>query len=631
MFITTNLDDETMADTPSLDTLRDTAERDPANVDYRAVCAYLTSDDYETSKNAEEIRDIAIEAADDPRPIVNALRELQTVEDDNLRRTSVESLYRVVRAWPRTLAPVMAVDLDASDVRRRAAAADVLGRTASGAVRPHAAKLAKRLSDPDDRVAALALSALDGIVDEFPEAVTPYVSSVGPFLDDRWIPTDSGGIRQVYSKFDQDTSSGEPGNEKLTNRAPRPFKTARSLVHSLALTHPTSLDPLLPRLRELATDPSAWSEVGVGTLIDTLTRIARANRNAVEPIVPAVERYVDSSHRRRRLAACNFLDELGQDRRYDELGKDRRQPNPVSVSSMAVRDIPPREDDEDILRGIDQRAIAGELRFDLVPELLRCTDPDVRDTAAWGLECGVVNYVDDVHRRAADFLGLLNEPHECTRKHLLSLLGTVIKAYPEEWTPALRTLSSHDDPLVRAGALRLLASAATVYPALFAGDETLLSERSSDVPAVQAASFAVLRDLAEPYPSLVEQYVPTATDAFSVDKTRLPALRFLATLARTRPTAVAPVADSVMAVVEQFAGPERIAERGQWGKKRGADVSTDDRVLKAALETCLYLAKRDSAAVRRVRPHAERVADGRYYGDGPAIAFLATLDASADG
>lgn len=606
----------------SLRTLEATAERKPERIDARTLCAFLGSDEAEERNRAQEIRDHVLENVTDPSSTVDALCDLLDDSDDAVRRAAVETLYRFGRVWPREVTSAVAPELESSDVRRRAAAVDLLGRTRDGAAVGYAPALVDALDDPDDRVAALATDAVANLADPFPAAVVDAVPAVRPFLEDEWIPTDDGGARLVYSRDYRESNpeNSEPRSARLTSRVPRPFESARSFLETLALTHPEALERVVPRLCDLVASPPTGARVGLPALLRTLTRVARTDPSLVEDALPAVERHAEAESGEVRVAARNLLDELGR-----EVGR----PEPVAApSSMATRNRPERDGDERLLSGIDQRAIVGDVDIDAIVDLLYCVDADVRDHAAWGLECGFDQYVGEIHDRGEIFLSLLDEPDDCTRTHLLTAMGPVVRTYPEEWMPPLLELTTRDDPVVRAGAVRLLSSAAGTYPALVRTEIGAIADRLSDVSSVQAAAFLSLRSLVEAVPDATVPHAPAAVDALEEPETRIESLRFLEALARVRPTAVGTHAESLETLVATLAGSDRIGDRARVSRTGGARVDADDRALEAAFRVCLRLATTAPGTVEAIRPHAERVVDGRYYGHRPAFTFLAALDGS---
>ena len=610
-----------MTNRPSLEELERRAENRPERIDVRALCEHLDSDEHERSRGAAEVRDTVIENATDLAPVVESLRELLTDELTPSARVVGETLSRVVRANPDELAPLVAADLDAVDVHCRGVALDVIGRAGSGVVRPYLDEFAEHLDGADERVAALALAGLSTAAEDFPEAVADYVPSVHPYLADEWIPNDGGGLRACYSRTDDegDVATGEPSGARLTNKVVRPYAEALSLVHSVALTNPAAVEPVLPRIEVLVTDPPDGARLV--TLLETLTRVARADPAVVEPAIPAVERHAGADHPVVRVAARNLL---------SELGRPVERPSPISVpESMVARDRPVRDGDEELTAGLDEHAVRGEVDVETVLPLLRCEDPDVRDHVAWGLECGVgTAVIDGVHDRATSFLSLLNEPHDCTRKHLLGLLGGTTRRYPERWTPALADLADHDDPVVRRNAVGLLGTDA--YPALAREHLSVVDRCLDDDDAnVRANAISVLAAMARAYPEVVTEYAATLITALDDERTRLSALKALRNLAEVAPAAAAPATDAVTSLIAALAGPEAVGDRARWGRKSHTeDVGEGDHALKCALSVGFWLAKDDTASLAPVRPHAERIAEGRYWGHEEARKLFGELNAS---
>lgn len=614
-----------MTSRPSLETLERQAENRPESVDVRALCEYLCSDEYEQKQVAEDVRDAVIENATDLSPVVESFRELLSDESGLPVRTVGETLYRVVRADPDELAPLVAVDLGVDDVRRRGVALDVLGRTGAGVVRPYLDKFAEYLDDSDERVAALALAGLSTAAEDFPGVVAEYVPQVRPYLVDEWIPDEDSGLTACYSRTENegDVATGEPAGIRLTNRVVRPYSEAVSIVHSVALTHPSRVESVLPRIEALVSEPPEGAYLK--TLIETLARVARADPDAVESVVPALERYAEADRSGVRIVARNLLLELGHS---------VERPDPITVpDSMATRDRPVRDGDEELTSGLDEKVIRGEAAVDAVLPLLRCEDTELRDHAAWGLSCGGgAAFLRDLHERAESLLALLNEPHDCTRTHLFTLLSQTVGQYPEEWTPALVELASHEDPLVRRSAVGLLKSATSTCPALVWESFHVVDERLDDENAdVRANAISVLGEMATSRPETVAEYVPTLVAALDDETTRLSTLTAIRNLAKAAPnaTANADVSESVASLVDTLAGPDAIADRAQWSRKSHVeDVGDADHALKATLSAAFWLAKGNSEPFDAVRPDVERIAKGRYYGHNEARKLLVVLDSS---
>ena len=611
-----------MIDTPSLGELERQAEECPERIDVDALCRYIGSDDHEQRNHAQSIRDTVIETAPDLRPFVDILRDLLGEEDAPPTRVVGETLSRVVRVSPDDLTPLVAVDLDAENVHRRAIALSVIGNHGSGVVYPHRCAFVEHLDDPDPRVAALALAGLSSLAEDFPEAVTEHVQSIRPYLADEWIPDDGGGMRAVYSRTESegDTGRGEASGERLTNGVVRPYDKAVSLVEAVALTHPDAVESVRARIESLVGDPPRGADLT--RLLTILTRMARADPEDIEGVVPAVEQHADAENRRVRIAARNLLSELG--RPVDH-------PDPIRVpDEMASRIRPEREADAEHLRALDERACFGDVDVDAILPVLRSADEDRRDHTAWGLSCGTgTTIVHDVHERGTDFLALLDEPHDCTRRHLLELLGDAVRQYPEEWVPPLVELASHDDANVRRSALSLLGTAASGYPSLVRTHLELVETGLHDADAkVRTSAIFVLRQLAVAYPELVAEHIPAVVAALDEDATRESALRAIRTLVTVDPTGAVLVTDPVVSLVETLAGPTALDDRARWGRKGHTERDDTDYLLKLALSVCFWLAKIDPSSVGAVKPHAERITRGRYYGHEEARKLVAQLDAT---
>lgn len=609
-----------MADEPSLDELAQQAEAQPESVDYLALCRYINDDDYEVQSRAKDIRKTVIVGLARPTPAVDALKSLLDHDDDGVRRTAVETLNRVGRHWPREVVPALAGELESTDVRRRGAAADLLGRFGAGYGRPHLAGLVERLADEDSRVAALALEAVASLSKSFPEAVAPELQTVRPFLADRWIPQAGGGLQVIYSGTDEeaDPATGEPEGSRLTNAVPRPFGSATTLLHRVALTDPEAVEPFVPRILELLEreDPGRFD----ARFIRTLFRVARTAPEAVEPALSLLTEYADSTPRGSRVAARNVL-------RYLEIDVTRSDRVPLP-EAMATRDRPIQEGDERLLGGLDERAVFGDIDLDRVVPLLRCADVDQRDHAAWAVGCGAGVLNEPVHERGTTFLSLLNEPDDDTRLHLIELLEPVVEAYPEEWTPPLMTLTGHTNPVVRSASTALAASAASSFPALVRPHVEAITDRLDDEPLVRKYAFLVLGKLSEAYSDAVAAYVPNAVESIGDESARLFPFGFIESLARVDPSAAEPAIEPVCQVVKTFAGPETIDDRAQWGVGEIDGIEFADLTLKAALEVCVWLAKHDPERVDAIRPHAERLVAGRYFGAEVAQTVIASIDSA---
>lgn len=606
-----------MDDPPSLDELAATAERAPGSLSYRALCDYLSSEDTSTRCRAEDIRTTALAGLGDPAPAIEALRSLLVAPDDDRRRAAVETLSRVARPFPNEVVAAVAPDLDAEDARRRGAAADILSRARTGAVRPHATALLDSVSDPDPRVGALALNAVAGFAEEFPEVVAPRIDVVEPFLRDEFVPEDGrSGMRVIYSRLETeaDTDDGEPGPERLTNRAVRPFESAIAVCDAVSLTQPETVEPYVPRLVELALRETPL--VSTSRLLRIATRVARVTPEVVDPVQGTV-RDIAESDGPGAPTARNLRRELGAD-------IPPREPHDLPAA-LATRDRPHTEADEDVLSGIDQRAMSGDLGLDDILPLLYSEDTDTRDHAAWGMSCAHWGAAA-VDERATEFLGLFNEPDDCTRGHIRQVLWSVVSARPEAWAPPLAELATHEDPLVREMATGLLGTAAGASPAFTRRYLPIVVDRLDDQPEIRSRAFSTLASFVGAYPEETAAHVPGAVADLERRAAPSGALRYLRCLTRARPDAVDPYADEIRAFVTDLAGPDAIEERPVWELGSCSDVTEVDRALDTALEVCLWLAKSSPAAVAPLRPTLEAITAGRYYGRDSAHAVLATLD-----
>lgn len=294
-----------------------------------------------------------------------------TDESDPIRLAAIETASRIARVWPRELAPRVGSGLRDPDVRKRAGAADVLCRLPDGVVRPHIPIFLECLDDPDDCVAALAVLTLSSAASSFPEVLAPHVDSVRPFLDEEWMGDESGDMRLVYSTADRHAteSTDEPGGRRLTDRVLRPLPAAVSLLVDVAQSHPAAVTPAIPRLAEIA---SAERLMLTYDLVTVFQRVARHDPAAIEPAMPVIEEWAERSDAPGRVGARNLLRELGREIPLDE---------PLDPPErMLPRDRAPQPGDEDVLHGIDERALRGKIDLDRVLPLLRSTDLETRRT-----------------------------------------------------------------------------------------------------------------------------------------------------------------------------------------------------------------------------------------------------------
>lgn len=592
--------------------LESRAQTSPEDVDMRVLCRYLASDEAETSRRAIHVRDSILENATSPDSFIDDLLALLDDPDDPSRRAAVETLHRFSRVWPDAVVDALVPEIESEDHRRRAAAVDILGRTEVGAVVPHAKALIQSIDDGDPRVAARAVAAVSSLSDLFPDVAAAAVRPSRRFLEEARMPPE-GEPQLVYTRG----KTGD-GDKPLTNHLPNPYTKTCSLLETVARSHPSALDQVVGRLRELVVDPPGDRRVDLPTVLRILTLVARADPSAVEPIMPAVERHANTRDRRRRVAARNLL---------DERGRSIERPDPVTIpTEMATRDGTV-QDAERLLSDIDLKAMDGEVDIETFLELLTDSDSAVRDKAAWGLECGTCEaYIDEIHARAPTFLAMFDEPHDCTRTHLRRLISMVVAEYPEEWTPALLALTDSEDPMVREMALGTLARGAKEYPALVAREHEVVTHRLEDEPAVTSAAFEVCQHLTGIAPEAMAPLAPTAVEATGTPEARIQAVEFLESLARSNPAAVTVHADAICQLVTDLADADTIHDRSRWQPSGSPEFTDEDQVLKLSLRVSCHLARDSPSAVAPIRPHAERVVEGSYFGKKPARALLAALE-----
>jgi hypothetical protein len=606
-----------MEEPSALDPVAEQAVNNPEKLDYRLLCQGLAADDYEISHRANEIRDEAIQHISTPATVFDALWSLLTDDGATVRQAAVETLYRVVRVWPQELTPRVATGLTHSDVRCQAAAADNLGRLPSGVVRPHVPELVDRLDDSDVRVAALSLNALLEITEDFPGVIAPHLDAIIPFLTSRWIRTNGGGMKTVYSKTDHesDKESGELPGERLTNRATRPLKDATSALTAVSVRHPEAVAPMNSRLISLAEDlPTERANM----LLPVFTHLVRYDPSMVEGVRPVVERWAEEGRPSVSAEARTML---------RELGIDVEGPAPLTPpDEMMSRTRPSRDEDEERLRGIDQRVITGDVDLDQLVSLLRCRDAETRDGLLWGLSCGRGTKLEtDIHQRADTFMSVLNEPNECARSHLFELLGAVVAKYPEAWVPALVELTNHDDILVRKGAVRLLGSAAGTAPQLVIGEIDLIRDALA-TDQLRKEGLIALRPLVAAAPEVSETFVPTVVAMIEVSELGQLALSVMNELSRRSPSSVTAAMDPTLELVHQLVSEESIEERACWSRESHvSDVGIGDRVLETAFEVSARIGAYNLDLVTGIRPHAERIISDRYYGYKSALMLLAVI------
>ncbi|MFC6993619.1 hypothetical protein ACFQH3_18995 [Haladaptatus sp. GCM10025707] len=590
-----------MSGNPSLAELMATAEREPEAVDIPALCRYLSSDEYEVTSQAHDIRTLVTNTVPNPIPVAESLIEIIESSEHNIALTAAEMLSRLVRIWPQELAPRITDLLTSTDVRIRAVGVNTFGNGAAGAFVPYIDMLAKRLTDDDLRVAAYALGSLTSLARHYPERVAPHLDAVVPFLDERWFPSEAERFNGVYAALPDEPDGTPP--KRLVRGIPHPHRDALSLLRLVGSTRPNTLTPVVSRLHELVVSMPA-AELDYESFIRILGDALRADVEVADTrsseLIPALRTHAESDERGRRISARRLLSELGYEVDH---------PPAFEVPPMATRNRPVQPDDEEFLRNIDIEIDMGTIELDDIIERLHCVDSDVRDTTAWGLECGYIGYLDELNDRGPTLLSLFDEPDECTRGHLFTTIGAVVQAYPEEWTPPLLELTTHADVKIRAAATGQLANVASTYPTLLFEHIETITTRLDDEPEVMAAAFRVLGSYAQFAPTVVSKYVAdasavlstvTLTDELEGEETVQSVLRFLLSLAKVQPAAIVPAIDAVSAIVTELAGPETIANRAL-GYRRSPEehltMTPADFVLEAALEVCTWVGKHDPDAI----------------------------------
>ena len=419
----------------SLEKLDSVASTDPSSLtiaDARVLCECLLADDSEKRRRAEDVRDEFIDTGSDRTHFVAVLCESLTANDYPPPRAVTETLYRVLREYDDNADEVarVAALLDADTTRERGVALAVLER--QGLVADHADAFVAALAADDERVRALGVHGLASV----PAVARDHLSSIRPFLAEAWTPADRSGLRLSYGKHPHGNPElGEPPGERLTNEAVSPYRDALAILCDLAATDPDAMVNFVPRLRELLNEQRDGEPRAV---LGVLVALARADRSAVAPALPAARELAD--------AGLTVAREL-----LATVGEPLDHPDPVPVpETMSPRDRPKQPGDEELLGDIDIDLIGGELDPAEVVPLLECEDGEVRDEAWWGLSTApvadpVLAVLDD---HATTLLSLLDEPHDCARDHMSIVFSSLARQFPERWAPALAELATRDDAVV---------------------------------------------------------------------------------------------------------------------------------------------------------------------------------------
>lgn len=483
--------------------LQKTVETSPDDADWRTLCTLIASDDPDVRTEAQEVRTALVDAHPEPDAAVAELRGLLT-DAEPIRRIAIDTLSRLVRRDPIALVPTVSELLTADDVRLVGCAAYVIATTANqtpGLVKPSIPTLVKLLDHDDLRVRALAMYALTTVARSYPREVTAAIPRATPLLAVAGI---AGGDPD---RIGVDPVPDREVPERLTPRLVRPRGQAAEFLGIVGDVEPAALRPAVEPLGALVGELVADGTDPPTPVLDALFHVATVDpelvRRAVD--VGALVQLRESDRFGVAPAAENLLTELG------EL---EGVPDGVREVTLASRTEPVRDGDAERAQALEMEIHRGAgVDLDEVLRLLLSTDPEIRDDAAFSAQFLGDGRAADVNDRAEAFLGLVGEPHDCARGHLVtkpgSLLTRVAVCYPRAWQPALVELLAHEEPRVRADALYVMAAAASTSPSSYRGLLPVVREHlGSDHPAVRRGALRVLTAIGTAYPDAVAEDGP---------------------------------------------------------------------------------------------------------------------------
>lgn len=603
--------------------LRETVETAPGEADWRALCTLIASGDSGVRSDARDVRSELLEAHPDPAAGVAALGDLLTA-DGSVRRTAVDTLSRLVRRAPCELVPRVNELLAEPDGRLVGCAAYVVATAANqtpGLTKPAIPKLVEALDHEDLRVRSLSMYALATIARSYPRAVTAGVPRATPLLEFAGIAGGEPDRPGVDPVPDRDMP------ERLTPRLVRPRRQAAEFLETVGSVDPAALRPAVEPLGALLADVVADGADPPARAVRALFHVATVDpdlvRGAVD--VETLRRLRESEAVGVGPAAENLLVELGELEGVTD---------GVGEVTLAARTEPVRDGDAERARALEMEIHEGAgVDLEEVLRLLRSTDAEIRDDAAFSAQFLADGRAADVDDRAEAFLGLVGDPHDCARGHLVtgpaSLLPRVAASYPRRWLPALVDLLDHEEPRVRADALYVMAPAARTSPSSYRDRRPDVRERlRSDHPAVRRGALKVLAAIGTAYPDAVAEAVPRLDDHVRSEATVVEALVLVTVLARRRPAAVDPVVDDVLEVFRELAatdvdGGEAVTDPAG----REAQLGDADRSRRVVLDVVFELAKTNPGVIRPEVPLVAELVEARVDGWQTALDVLVELDA----
>lgn len=585
-----------------LDALGTTIHESPGQADWEVLCSLLGSEEVPVKREAEELRHTLIDTHPDLAAATDELIGLLST-DGSIRRIAIDTLSRVVRSDPRPLTPRVRELLTSDDIRAIGGACYVLAGLAKQCptvAKPSVSTLIALLGHEDLRVRSLAMYTLNNASSSYPTETSDAVPKAVRLLEYQGIAggtPDQPGVTPVTNREVAD---------RLTPRFVRPRKQAAEFLATIADTSPEAVIFAIDRCIDLIAELDVH-DPGRSSAIEALSPLAIhcPDELIAAGSIPVLESCLETDPP--NTTALQILSDLGED---------LSPPERIPMVTPVDRDEPVRDGDLERARAIEMEIHHGEnVDMDEVLRLLRSSDTEVRDAAAFSAQFLTDNRVDELHARGEEFLALVGEPHDCTRKHLIEglpgLLTTIASAYPREWKPPLMELLDADSPRVRADALSIMSDAATSYPHGFRTElERYVRYLDDDHPLVRNGALSVIGSVATRYPAAVAVYLPSIATTFDDTETRVGALAVLERIAEWNPGALAPVSDAVIAVgrdvdVETIDAGETVTD--PLGNR--VRLTDDDPTVRLLLAVLSAMAEHDPALVHPIQSELVAVAE----------------------
>jgi len=584
-----------------LTTLETTIETTPEKADWRELCQLLSSDETDIRTEAEDLRSTLIETHPDLETTAETLIGLLS-EESTIRLKAVDTLSRVVRTAPRELLPLAGSYLEQEDTDTRVVGSLAyvfagVGNQTAALTKPYIPTLIDLLSHSDLRVQSLAMYALNNIAESYPSELHTAVEHVLPLLEYQGIAGGTPGKPGVKPVPERDVG------ERLTPRLVRPRNHALEFLQTVSNRHPDAIVPISDTLVALIRKLDQNDIRRLYAAFEIFFQIAKTEPDILNntDAIPVLQQWyrADGVNQGIRVAAMNVLRELGQ-----EIPTPHRVDTPTPVEHTGTV----RDGDLERARALEMEIHRQEgVDLDEILRLLRSADSDIRDNAAFSAQFLTDHRTGDVHDRAEEFLALVGDPDDCTRRHLVrppGLLSSLVKAYPREYEHALFDLLEHDDHRIQADALQLIAAAADAYPSGYRSSLSEYREHLEDPhPLVRQASLSALNVIGNQYPEDIIEYVPRVTKELDTEVTRSMALTVLETVAKHRPTALTPVIPDILELFRELVttnsdtGEPTTDPMGQ-----RVQLTSGDPSYRRTLGILFELAKHDPDAIRPVEP-----------------------------